>query len=57
MTRNQARIAAATDTYANSPPTAIAMIRGCCHGGGAALAVVSGFRVATGTARFALHSV
>jgi enoyl-CoA hydratase len=54
MKRNQAHIATALDTYANLPQITIAMIRGCCYGGGAALAVSSDFRVAADTARFAI---
>jgi enoyl-CoA hydratase len=54
MKRNQAHIAAALDAYANLAKITIAMIRGCCYGGGAALAVSSDFRVATNDARFAI---
>jgi enoyl-CoA hydratase len=54
MLRNQSHIASALDRYANLPQITIAMIRGCCYGGGAALAVSSDFRVATDTARFAI---
>jgi enoyl-CoA hydratase len=54
MKRNQAHIAAALDTYANLPQITIAMIRGCCYGGGAALAVSSDFRIAADGARFAI---
>jgi enoyl-CoA hydratase len=54
MKGNQAHIAIALDTYANLPQITIAMIRGCCYGGGAALAVSSDFRVAADTARFAI---
>lgn len=54
MKRNQAHLAGALDTYANLPQITIAMIRGCCYGGGAALAVSSDFRVATDTAKFAI---
>lgn len=54
MKRNQAHIATALDAYANLPQITIAMIRGCCFGGGAALAVTSDFRIASDEARFAI---
>jgi enoyl-CoA hydratase len=54
MKRNQAHIATALDAYANLPQITIAMIHGCCYGGGAALAVSSDFRVAADSARFAI---
>ena len=54
MKLNQSHVAAALDCYANLPQITIAMIRGCCYGGGAALAVSSDFRVAADTARFAI---
>jgi enoyl-CoA hydratase len=54
MQRNQSHIAEALDAYANLPQITIAMIRGCCYGGGAALAVSSDFRVAADSARFAI---
>jgi enoyl-CoA hydratase len=54
MQRNQAHIAAALDAYANLPQITIAMIRGYCYGGGAALAVSSDFRVGADSARFAI---
>jgi enoyl-CoA hydratase len=54
MLRNQSHVAAALDCYANLPQITVAMIRGGCYGGGAALAVSSDFRVAADTARFAI---
>lgn len=54
MKRNQAHIAEALDTYANLPQITVAMIHGCCYGGGAALAVSSDFRLASDNARFAI---
>ena len=54
MLRNQSSVAATLDRYANLPQITIAMIRGCCYGGGAALAVSSDFRVASDDTRFAI---
>jgi enoyl-CoA hydratase len=54
MLHNQSHVAAALDCYANLPQITIAMIRGSCYGGGAALAVSSDFRVASNEARFAI---
>ena len=54
MQSKQTQIATALDCYANLPQITIAMIRGCCYGGGAALAVSSDFRVAADDARFAI---
>ncbi len=54
MLRNQSHVAAALDRYANLAQITISIIRGCCYGGGAALAVSSDFRVASNEARFAI---
>ncbi len=54
MKSNQTHIAAALDRYANLPQITIAMIRGSCYGGGAAMAVSSDFRIAANDARFAI---
>jgi enoyl-CoA hydratase/carnithine racemase len=47
MQTNQAEIGNALDRYANLPQPTLAVIRGSCYGGGAALAVSSDFRIAS----------
>lgn len=54
MRQNQATIAAAIDSYASLPQPTVAIIRGCCFGGGAALAAASDFRLAANGSRFAI---
>lgn len=54
MKRNQAHIALALDAYANLAQITVAIVRGCCFGGGTALAVSSDFRIASHDARFAI---
>lgn len=54
MRQNQATIAAAIDCYASLPQPTVAVIRGCCFGGGAALAAASDFRLAANGSRFAI---
>jgi enoyl-CoA hydratase/carnithine racemase len=54
MAYNQAAIARALDTFAALPQPTIAVIRGVCYGGGAALAAASDFRLCTTDATFAI---
>lgn len=54
LASNQRHVAAALDAYAALPQPTIAIIRGCCFGGGAALAIASDFRLAGVSARFAV---
>ena len=54
MAHNQATIALALDAFAALPQPTIAVIRGTCYGGGAALAAASDFRLCTTDAKFAI---
>lgn len=54
MQANQAEIGKALDLYANLPQPTLAVIRGSCHGGGAALAVSSDFRIASTHTKIAI---
>jgi enoyl-CoA hydratase len=54
MAANQATIAAALDAWAALPQPSIAVVRGSCFGGGAALAAAADFRIARDDARFAI---
>ncbi|MFM7461246.1 MAG: enoyl-CoA hydratase/isomerase family protein [Burkholderiales bacterium] len=54
MAHNQATIALALDAFAALPQPTIAVIRGACYGGGAALAAASDFRLCTPDAKFAI---
>jgi enoyl-CoA hydratase/carnithine racemase len=54
MAANQRAIAAALDAWAALPQPTIAIIRGSCFGGGAALAAAADFRIARDDARFAI---
>jgi enoyl-CoA hydratase/carnithine racemase len=54
MSANQQAIARAIDAYAALPQPTVAVIRGSCFGGGAALATASDFRICTADARFAI---
>ena len=54
MRDNQREIGRALDAYATIPQPVVAMVRGCCFGGGMALAASSDFVFASQTARFAL---
>jgi len=51
---NQSHVADALDRFAALPQPTIAMIRGCCYGGGAALAISCDFRLAATDSRFAI---
>ncbi len=54
MLQNQTDIAQALDLYANLPQPTLALLRGRCYGGGAALAVSSDFRFATPDTKIAI---
>jgi enoyl-CoA hydratase len=54
MGQNQADIGNALDLYANLPQPTIALLRGNCFGGGAALAVASDFRFAAADTKIAI---
>jgi enoyl-CoA hydratase len=54
MQANQAEIGNALDLYANLPMPTLAIIRGSCYGGGAALAVSSDFRIASMDTKIAI---
>jgi enoyl-CoA hydratase len=54
MLQNQTDIANALDLYANLPQPTLALLRGSCYGGGAALAVSSDFRFATADTKIAI---
>lgn len=54
MAHNQDTIAQALDAFAALPQPTIAVIRGTCYGGGAALAAASDFRLCTTDAKFAI---
>jgi enoyl-CoA hydratase/carnithine racemase len=54
LQQNQSTIAAAIDCYASLPQPTVAVIRGSCVGGGAALAAASDFRLAAAGCRFAI---
>lgn len=54
MRQNQTTIAQALDSYANLPQPTLALIRGSCFGGGAALAASSDFRIATIDSKIAI---
>jgi enoyl-CoA hydratase len=54
LQRNQNEIANALDLYANLPQPTIAVIRGSCYGGGAALAVSSDFRITSSDVKIAI---
>ena len=54
MRNNQAEVGAALDVFAALPQPTIAVVHGCCFGGGIALAVASDFRICTDDARFAI---
>ena len=51
---SQSHVAAALDEWAALPQPTIAMMRGSCIGGGAALAVGADFRIVSSIARFAV---
>ncbi len=54
MREATADTALAIDAWASLPQPSIAVIRGCCFGGGIALAAAADFRVCDSSARFAL---
>lgn len=54
MHHNQSEIALALDAFAAIPQPVVALVRGCCFGGGMALAASADFVFASQTARFAL---
>jgi enoyl-CoA hydratase len=54
MQANQAEIGNALDRYANLPMPTLAIIRGSCYGGGAALAVSSDFCIASMDTKIAI---
>lgn len=54
MANNQKTIALALDAFASLPQPTIAVIRGSCYGGGAALAAAADFRLCCDDAKFAI---
>lgn len=54
MQASQAVTAAALDAWAALPQPTIAVLRGACYGGGAALAIAADFRLASDDARLAI---